>query len=106
MAEVTEEYSSYAKIICTIAIYKKENNMEYRVFSKYYQLSLKNITMPILCEMDSEHPILVPNLQIDDEGNDIIYLYCLDCNFKLYPGLELYRNIEFVLEEVEVNEEN
>lgn len=80
--------------------------MEYRRFSKYYQLSLKNITIPIRCEIDSEHPILVPNLQIDDAGNDIIYLYCLDCNFKLYPGLELYRNIEFILEELEVNGED
>ena len=80
--------------------------MEYRVFSKYYQYSLKNITIPILCEIDSEHPILVPNLQIDDKGNDIIYLYCIDCNFKLYPGLELYNNIEFVLEELEINEED
>jgi hypothetical protein len=80
--------------------------MEYRRFSKYYQLSLKNITIPIRCEIDSEHPILVPNLQIDEAGKDIIYLYCLDCNFKLHPGLELYRNIEFVLEELEVNGED
>ena len=80
--------------------------MEYRRFSKYYQLSLKNITIPIRCEIYSEHPILVPNLQIDEAGNDIIYLYCLDCNFKLNPGLELYRNIEFVLEELEVNGED
>lgn len=80
--------------------------MEYRKFSKYYQYSLKNITMPIPCGMDSEHPGLVPNLDIDDEGNDIIYLYCLDCNYRIFPGLELYSNIEFVLEELEVNEEN
>ena len=106
MAEVTEEYSPYAKIICTIAIYKKENIMEYRKFSKYYQYSLKDKVLPIRCGMDSDHPGLVPNLDIDAEGNDLIYLYCLDCGFKLYPGLELYRNIEFVLEELEVNGED
>jgi hypothetical protein len=50
--------------------------------------------------------MLVPRLWIDENDNDIIYLYCLDCNFKLYPGLELYNSIEFVLEELEVNEED
>lgn len=80
--------------------------MEYWKFSKYYQLSLKNKTIPIKCELDSDHPILVPNLRTDENDNDTIYFYCLACNFKLYPGLELYNNIEFVLEELEVNGEN
>lgn len=72
--------------------------MEYRRFSKYYQLSLKNKTIPIRCKIDSEHPILVPNLDIDDAGKDIIYFYCLDCNFKLYPGLELYNKISLIVD--------
>jgi len=80
--------------------------MKYQVFSKYYQYSLKDKVLPIRCGIDNDHPILVPNLDIDNEGNDIIYLYCIDCNFKIYPGLELYQNIEFILEELELDEEN
>jgi hypothetical protein len=80
--------------------------MEYRVFSKYYQYSLKDKVLPIRCIKDKDHPILVPNMKIDDEGNETIYLYCLDCSCKLYPGLELYSNIEFVLEELEIDEED
>jgi len=80
--------------------------MKYQVFSKYYQYSLKDKVLPIRCGIDNEHPILVPNLDIDNEGNDIIYLYCIDCNFKIYPGLEFYQNIEFILEELELDEEN
>lgn len=80
--------------------------MDIRKFSKYYQYSLKDKVLPIRCGMDSEHPPLVPNLEIDDEYDEKIFLYCLDCNYRIYPGLELYQNIEFVLEELEVNEEN
>lgn len=78
--------------------------MNIHTFKKYYQYSLENKVIAIRCGIDSEHPILVPNLDIDENGNDIIYLYCLGCSFKLYPGLELYNNIEFILEELEIDE--
>lgn len=74
--------------------------MDIRVFSKYYQLSLENKVLPILCSIDDNDGILVPNLDEDDR----VYLYCLSCNFKMWPGQELYNNIQFVLEELEVNE--
>lgn len=80
--------------------------MDIRKFSKYYQYSLKDKVLPIRCGMDSEHPSLVPNLEITDEYDEKIFLYCIDCNYRIYPGLELYQNIEFVLEELEVNEED
>lgn len=73
-------------------------------FKKYYQYSLENKVIAIPCGIDPEHPGLVPNLDIDDKGNDIVYLYCLGCNFKLYPGLELQNNIEFILEELEIDD--
>ena len=76
--------------------------MDIRRFSKYYQLSLKQQVLPITCGMDEEHPILVPNLTDDDK----VCLYCLGCNFKMYPGQELYDNIEFILQELEVNGED
>jgi hypothetical protein len=56
--------------------------------------------------MDSEHPILVPNLRIDDDGNETIYFYCLDCDSKLYPGLSLYNDVKSILEKLEDNEED
>lgn len=71
--------------------------MDIRKFSKYYQLSLKDKVIPITCGIDEDHPYLVPNLDHDDK----VFLYCLGCNFKMYPGIELYKNIEFVLEEVD-----
>lgn len=76
--------------------------MDIRVFSKYYQLSLKDKVLPITCGIDEDHPYLVPNLSDDDK----IYLYCLGCSFKMYPGIELYNNIEFVLNELEKNGED
>ena len=73
--------------------------MDIRIFSKYYQLSLKDKVIPITCEIDPTDGIMVPNLSDDD----IVYLYCLSCNFKLFPGLELYNNIISTLEKIEVN---
>lgn len=75
--------------------------MEYRKFSKYYQYSLENKVKAIACGMDFDHPGLVPNLDVDEDGSDIIFLYCLACTYKVYPGLELYRNIELILEELD-----
>lgn len=74
--------------------------MNIKVFSKYYQLSLENKVLPILCSIDEKDGMLVPNLDEDDR----VYLYCLGCNFKMWPGQELYNNIEFILEELELNE--
>lgn len=74
--------------------------MNIKVFSKYYQLSLENKVLPILCSIDENDGILVPNL----DEHDRVYLYCLGCNFKMWPGQELYNNIEFILEELELNE--
>lgn len=78
--------------------------MEYTKFSKYYQYSLNNKVKPIPCGIDEDHPGLVPNLDIDNNGEDVIYLYCLACNFKIFPGLELYNNIEFIIEELEIDD--
>lgn len=74
--------------------------MDIRVFTKYYQYSLKDKVLPLRCGIDEDHPILVPNLSHDDR----IFLYCLGCSYKMYPGLELYQNIEFVIEELELED--
>jgi len=74
--------------------------VDIRIFSKYYQLSLKDKVIPILCGIDKSHPGMVPNLKIDSENEEIIYLYCLDCDFKIFPGQELYNNIIKCLSDV------
>ena len=71
--------------------------MDIRIFSKYYQLSIKDKVIPITCGIDEDHPILVPNLSEDD----VIYLYCLGCSFKMFPGTELYNNISKILENID-----
>lgn len=63
--------------------------MDIRLFSKYYKLSLEDKVIPIQCGIDQFHPVMVPNIDEEDQ----IYLYCLACNFKIIPGTELYRNI-------------
>lgn len=76
--------------------------MNIQVFSQYYQYSIKGIVIPIRCGIDKDHPPLVPNLSDDDR----IFLYCLGCSYKMFPGQELYDNIEFILEELEVDGED
>ena len=71
-------------------------------FTKYYNLSLNNKVLPLTCGLDEDHPYLVPNLDYDDR----VFLYCLGCSYKMYPGQELCNNIEFVLQELEVDEED
>ena len=75
--------------------------MDIRVFSKYYQYCLKDKVLPIPCGLDEDHPALVPNLDDDDR----IFLYCLGCEYKMFPGLELYQNIEKVLREMDHGED-
>ena len=76
--------------------------MNIQIFSQYYQYCIKGIVIPIPCGIDEDHPPLVPNLSEDDR----IFLYCLGCSYRMYPGKELYDNIEFILEELEVDGED
>lgn len=76
--------------------------MNIQKFSQYYQYCIKGIVIPIPCGIDPDHPPLVPNLSDDDR----IFLYCLGCSYKMFPGKELYDNIEFILEELEVDGED
>lgn len=80
--------------------------MEYRKYSKYYQLSLKDKVKPIPCWADPDHPGMVPNLKIDSHDKELIYFYCLACQYKFFPGLDFYHNIESILEEIEDDEED
>ena len=56
-------------------------------------LSDSNITKPILCGLDPEHGRLYGSM----DSEDCITLFCLACDYKMSPGIELYQNIEKVL---------
>lgn len=64
--------------------------MIYQIFSNYYQFSLDKKVKPLLCRIDPEHGILVPNMRANDE----IYLYCVECTYELLPGLNLYNKLK------------
>lgn len=65
-----------------------------QVFNKYLLLSDEGKTKPLLCGLDKDHPRLFANI----DENDDIYLYCLACDYRMIPGIELYSNIEKVVE--------
>ena len=76
--------------------------MIYQTFSRYYQLSLIENEIPqILCKSDGEHGSLVPNMTNDDK----IYLYCVECNYKLHPGLTMYKKLNDILKNFEGSKE-
>jgi hypothetical protein len=56
-----------------------------QVFSTYQQQSNE----PLMC-MDTNH--LVPLITALNNEDDI-YLYCLECNYKLFPGYNLYKKL-------------
>ena len=58
--------------------------MKIQVVSKYIALSEEGLVPALECPMDQG--LLFCNLE-DDE---IIYLYCLSCNYKNVLGLEVY----------------
>jgi hypothetical protein len=47
---------------------------------------------PLTCPIDES--LLMPNLTLDDK----LYLYCLDCSYKNFVGLELYNKVSKYLE--------
>lgn len=65
-----------------------------QVINKYLILSDNDITIPIRCGIDNDHPRLFANM--DDDDN--IYLYCMACEYKLIPGIELYERIVTTLQ--------
>jgi hypothetical protein len=58
----------------------------------YQELAGESKVPPLICPMDQV--MLMPNLTLDDE----LYLYCLDCGYKNFVGLELYDKLVKYLE--------
>jgi hypothetical protein len=55
--------------------------------SKYISLAEEGLVPKILCPMDQG--LLLCNQDLDDN----IYFYCLECNYKKQIGLDLYSRI-------------
>jgi hypothetical protein len=55
--------------------------------SKYIALAEEGLATRILCPMDQG--LLLCNQDLEDK----IYLYCLECDYKKYIGLDLYNKI-------------
>jgi hypothetical protein len=58
----------------------------------YQKLAGESKVPPLICPMDES--MLMPNLTLDDE----LFLYCLDCGYKNFVGLELYDKLSKYLE--------
>ena len=62
-------------------------------FRAYQDLAEKGECEGLLCNNDDSHGLLYANIQ----GNeDELFLYCLECNFKIIPGIvtiDLVKNI-------------
>ena len=62
--------------------------MKIQVVSKYLALAEEGLVSKLACPIDQG--LLMPNQDL----NDIIYLYCLSCQYKNNIGLEQYDRIE------------
>lgn len=58
--------------------------MNIREFNYYQYLAEGGLVDPIVCFNDVEHGVLYANVGEGDE----MYIFCLACDFKLYPGEE------------------
>jgi hypothetical protein len=59
-----------------------------QVVSKYLSLAKEGLVSNMDCPLDQG--LLMPN----QDNNDIIYLYCLSCDYKKIIGLDLYGKME------------
>jgi hypothetical protein len=73
--------------------------MNFGVFRTYYELQADGYVPNIVCGNDDSHLGLIPNVDSEDR----IFLYCLECDYKKYPGLEFYKKIKDLAEKVYIN---
>lgn len=74
--------------------------MQIREFNYHQYLAELGLTKPIVCMSDPDHGNLYANINLEDK----VYLYCLGCNYKIYPGsgfsLLIRNKIRTVMKEV------
>ena len=61
--------------------------MKIQYVSTYIQLSEEGLVPKLLCPQDQG------SLLCNGDGENIIYLYCLECNYKNTIGISKYENI-------------
>jgi len=64
--------------------------MNFGVFQRYYKFQSEGLVPPIVCGNDDGHLGLIPNIDYEDK----VFLYCLECNYKKYPGSDFYGKIK------------
>jgi hypothetical protein len=69
--------------------------MRIQAFSAFQELAKNGMVDPLKCFNKEHVNPLVPALNKKDE----VYLWCLECDFKLNPGINLYEQIVSSLEE-------
>lgn len=65
--------------------------MNIREFNYHQHLASLGFTKPITCFNELDHGPLHANVEGPE---DSVYLYCLGCDFKLYPGSEFSKLIK------------
>jgi hypothetical protein len=71
--------------------------MNFGVYRQYFLYQSDGLVPKIECGNDKTHLNVVPNLDSDDK----VFLYCLECNYKKYPGLEFYKKLLKIVERLE-----
>lgn len=71
--------------------------MNFGVYRQYFLYQSNGEVPQIDCGNDKSHLGLIPNLDSDDK----VFLYCLECNYKKYPGLSFYQGLLNKVKELE-----
>jgi hypothetical protein len=64
--------------------------MRHQIFVHYNNLTLKDKVEPIKCMVSSHTTHMIPAFDFDKEET---YYYCVECDYKITPGLEMYNQL-------------
>ena len=70
--------------------------MDIREFRYYQYLAEQGYLESIVCYDDVEHGSMLGNI----DENDKLYLWCMSCNYRLYPGLVLEEKVRTSIKQV------
>lgn len=69
--------------------------MTIREFRAYQTLASKGLVPPAVCLDDEDHGYLFAGMNEEEE----VYLHCLACRYKIYPGINLSEKIVSAVKE-------
>lgn len=67
--------------------------MEWKVFHRYNKLAREGKTKPLACA--ECNTVYITRIEVDDR----LYLWCINCDSKVFPGLVLYQQLKAVVSE-------